>query len=230
VKKTKLSVIIPVYNEKDTIKEIIAKVQSEKTEKEIIIIDDKSTDGTRKILQEMAGKPGLKILYHDKNRGKGAALRTGFKAVAGDIVIIQDADLEYDPAEYSKLVAPIIEDKADVVYGSRFLGEPHRVLLYWHYIGNKLLTAFTNLLTNLNLTDMETCYKVFRASILKEISFKSNSFNFEPEFTVKVAKKGYKIYETAISYSGRDYSEGKKIGWLDGFIALFTILRYRLFD
>lgn len=230
VKKTKLSVIIPVYNEKDTIKEIVAKVESEKTEKEIIIVDDKSADGTREILQEMSEKPGLKILYHDKNAGKGAALRTGFKAVTGDIVIIQDADLEYDPAEYPKLIAPIIEGKADVVYGSRFLGEPHRVLLYWHYIGNKLLTALTNFLTNLNLTDMETCYKVFRASILKEISFKSNGFNFEPEFTVKVAKKGYKIYEMAISYSGRDYSEGKKIVWKDGFIALFTILKYRLFD
>ncbi len=221
---------MPVYNEKDTIKEIIAKVQSEKTEKEIIMVDDGSSDGTIDILHEIEGKSDLKIIFHEKNMGKGAALRTGFKEVTGDIVIIQDADLEYDPAEYSKLIAPILEGKADVVFGSRFLGETHRVLLYWHYIGNKFLTALTNFLTNLNLTDMETCYKVFRSSILKDISFKSNSFNFEPEFTVKVAKKGYKIYETAISYSGRDYSEGKKIGWKDGFIAIYTLFKYRFFD
>ncbi len=230
MKKIKLSVVMPVYNEKDTIKEIIAKVQSEKTEKEIIMVDDGSSDGTIDILHEIEGKSDLKIIFHEKNMGKGAALRTGFKEVTGDIVIIQDADLEYDPAEYSKLIAPILEGKADVVFGSRFLGETHRVLLYWHYIGNKFLTALTNFLTNLNLTDMETCYKVFRSSILKDISFKSNSFNFEPEFTVKVAKKGYKIYETAISYSGRDYSEGKKIGWKDGFIAIYTLFKYRFFD
>jgi glycosyltransferase involved in cell wall biosynthesis len=230
MKKIKLSVVMPVYNEKETIKEIVAKVQSEKTEKEIIIVDDGSTDGTIDILREMEGKSDLKIIFHEKNMGKGAALRTGFKEVEGDIVIIQDADLEYDPAEYSKLIAPILEGKADVVFGSRFSGEPHRVLLYWHYIGNKFLTALTNFLTNLNLTDMETCYKVFRSSILKDIFFKSDSFNFEPEFTVKVAKKGYKIYETSISYRGRDYSEGKKIGWKDGFIALYTLFKYRFFD
>lgn len=228
--KAKLSVVMPVYNEKATIRKIIKQVQGEKSEKEIIIIDDCSTDGTREILHELATIPGIKVLFHNKNMGKGAALRTGFKEVTGDIVVIQDADLEYNPAEYPKLMQPILEGKADVVYGSRFLGEPHRVLLFWHYVGNKFLTALTNLLTNLNLTDMETCYKVFRASILKEISLKSNRFGFEPEFTIKVAKKRYRIYETSISYYGRDYSEGKKIGWKDGFVAIYKLFRYRFFN
>jgi len=229
-KKIKLSVMMPVYNEKTTIREIIKQVLAEPTQKELIIIDDYSTDGTREILQEFIGKPGIIVLFHDKNMGKGAALRTGFKEVTGDIVIVQDADLEYNPAEYPKLIQPILDGKADVVYGSRFSGEPHRVFLFWHYLGNKFLTALANLLANLNLTDMETCYKVFRASILKGISLKSNGFAFDPEFTIKVAKKGYKIYETSISYSGRDYSEGKKIGWRDGFIAIYTLFKYRFFD
>jgi len=230
IKRAKLSVVIPVYNEKATIKDIIKRVQAEKSEKEIIIVDDCSTDGTKEILSRMAKKPGLKVLFHNKNMGKGAALRTGFKEVTGDIVIIQDADLEYNPTEYPKLIQPILEGKADVVYGSRFTGESHRVLLFWHYLGNKFLTFLSNMLTNLNLSDMETCYKVFRSSIFKEISFQSNRFGFEPEFTVKVAKKGYRIYETSISYAGRDYSEGKKIGWKDGVVAIYALFRYRFFD
>ena len=230
MKRAKLSVVVPVYNEKATIRDIIKRVQAEQSEKEIIIVDDCSTDGTKEILSGMSKKSELKVLFHNKNMGKGAALRTGFKEVTGDIVIIQDADLEYNPAEYSKLIQPILEGKADVVYGSRFTGETHRVLLFWHYLGNKFLTFLSNMLTNLNLSDMETCYKVFRSSILKEISFRSNCFGFEPEFTVKVAKKGYRIYETSISYAGRDYSEGKKIGWKDGLVAIYTLFRYRLFD
>jgi len=226
----KLSIVIPVYNEKNTIREIIRRVQETPFEKEIIIIDDYSTDGTREILKSLSNDKEIKVLFHEKNKGKGAALRTGFREVSGDIVIIQDADLEYNPAEYERLIAPIVEGKADVVYGSRFLGGPHRVLFFWHYVGNKVLTTISNILTNLNLTDMETCYKAFRADILKEIEFKSNRFTFEPEFTVKVAKKKYRIYETPISYMGRDYSEGKKIGWKDGVTAIVALIWYRFFD
>ena len=226
----KLSIVIPVYNEKNTIREIIRRVQETPFEKEIIIIDDYSTDGTREILKSLSNDKEIKVLFHEKNKGKGAALRTGFREVSGDIVIIQDADLEYNPAEYEGLIAPIVEGKADVVYGSRFLGGPHRVLFFWHYVGNKVLTTISNILTNLNLTDMETCYKAFRADILKEIEFKSNRFTFEPEFTVKVAKKKYRIYETPISYTGRDYSEGKKIGWKDGVTAIVALIWYRFFD
>lgn len=226
----KLSIVIPVYNEKNTIREIIRRVQETPFEKEIIIIDDYSTDGTREILKSLSNDKEIKVLFHEKNKGKGAALRTGFREVSGDIVIIQDADLEYNPAEYEGLIAPIVEGKADVVYGSRFLGGPHRVLFFWHYVGNKVLTTISNILTNLNLTDMETCYKAFRADILKEIEFKSNRFTFEPEFTVKVAKKKYRIYETPISYMGRDYSEGKKIGWKDGVTAIVALIWYRFFD
>jgi len=226
----KLSIVIPVYNEKNTIREIIRRVQETPFEKEIIIIDDYSTDGTREILKSLSNDKEIKVLFHEKNKGKGAALRTGFREVSGDIVIIQDADLEYNPAEYERLIAPIVEGKADVVYGSRFLGGPHRVLFFWHYVGNKVLTTISNILTNLNLTDMETCYKAFRADILKEIEFKSNRFTFEPEFTVKVAKKKYRIYETPISYTGRDYSEGKKIGWKDGVTAIVALIWYRFFD
>jgi glycosyltransferase involved in cell wall biosynthesis len=222
---------MPVYNEVDTIEEIISRVNSAAIDKEIIVVDDFSTDGTRQRLEEIIqGQDNLKVLYHNRNKGKGAALRTGFASLTGDVVIIQDADLEYDPVEYPRLLEPILDGRADVVYGSRFLGGPHRVLFFWHYVGNKLLTLISNALTNLNLTDIETCYKVFKSEILKEIDFRSNRFGFEPEFTAKVARMKLRIYEVPISYSGRTYSEGKKITWKDGLMALFQIIWYRLFD
>jgi glycosyltransferase involved in cell wall biosynthesis len=199
-------------------------------EKEIILVDDCSTDGTREILKGMEGRDSLRILYHDINRGKGAALRTGFSHVTGDIVIVQDADLEYNPKEYPVLLEPILDGRADVVYGSRFLGGPHRVLFFWHYLGNMVLTTLSNMFTNLNLTDMETCYKVFKKSVLDSISLKCNRFGFEPEFTAKIAKLPIRIYEVPISYSGRDYSEGKKIGWKDGVAAIWFIIKYRFTD
>jgi len=227
----KISVVIPVYNEVQTIKEVVARVQEVELEKEIIIVDDYSTDGTRERLREINhAYENVKVLYHDHNQGKGASLRTGFQAITGDIVIIQDADLEYDPRDYPLLLGPIVDGRADVVYGSRFLGGPHRVLFFWHYVGNKLLTLLSNMLTNLNLTDMETCYKVFKSEVLAEIKLRSNRFGFEPEFTAKIAKKGFRIYETPISYSGRTYAEGKKIGWKDGIKAIFAILWFRFFD
>jgi len=225
-----ISVVIPVYNEVKTIKEIIKRVQSVDLSKEIIVVDDVSTDGTREILHELKEAQGINILFHQLNQGKGAALRTAFKHVKGEIVIIQDADLEYDPQEYSKLIRPIIEGKADVVYGSRFLGGPHRVLFFWHYLGNKILTLFSNMFTNLNLTDMETCYKVFKASLLKKFTIESNRFGVEPEITAKLAKLNCRIYEVDISYSGRDYSEGKKINWKDGIAAIYWILKYNLWS
>ena len=226
----RISIVIPVYNEASTIAEVVARVQSTPYDTEIVIVDDASTDGTRDVLKELDGKGGVAVLLHDRNQGKGAALRTGFTHVTGDIVIIQDADLEYDPGDYAKLLEPILNDKADVVYGSRFMGGPRRVLLFWHSMGNMLLTLLSNALTNLNLTDMETCYKAFRAPILKDLRFKSNRFGFEPEFTAKVARLGCRIYETPITYSGRTYAEGKKIGWKDGVAALYAIIRFRLFD
>jgi glycosyltransferase involved in cell wall biosynthesis len=226
----KLSIVIPVYNEKDTILKVLDRVRQVDLPKEIIVVDDNSTDGTREILQSLPASSDLRVLFQPENQGKGAALRTGFSAVTGDIVVIQDADLEYDPAEYSRLIDPILANKADVVYGSRFLGGPHRVLFYWHSLGNRILTTLSNMLTDLNLTDMETCYKVFRAEILKEITLRENRFGFEPEFTAKVGKRRYRIFEVPISYSGRDYSEGKKIGWKDGIAALYFIIKYRLFD
>ena len=229
--KMMISVVIPVYNEVQTIKEIVARVQEVELEKEIIIVDDYSTDGTREHLREInQANENVKVLYHDHNQGKGAALRKGFQAITGDIVIIQDADLEYDPRDYPLLLGPIVDGRADVVYGSRFLGGPHRVLFFWHYLGNKFVTLLSNMLTNLNLTDMETCYKVFKSEVLAEIKLKSNRFGFEPEFTAKIAKKGFRIYETPISYSGRTYAEGKKIGWKDGVKAVFAILWFRFFD
>jgi glycosyltransferase involved in cell wall biosynthesis len=227
----KVSVVMPVYNEVATIKEIVSRVQAVTLEKDIIIVDDGSTDGTLELLGEISQSyDNLRVIHHDRNQGKGAALRTGFAAVTGDIVIIQDADLEYDPKEYPVLLEPIVDGRADIVYGSRFLGGPHRVLFFWHYMGNKFLTLLSNMVTNLNLTDMETCYKVFKKEVLDNIKLKSNRFGFEPEFTAKVAKKGFRIYETPISYSGRTYDEGKKIGWKDGVQAIFCILWFRFFD
>lgn len=228
----KVSVVIPVYNEVVTIGEIVSRVQAVALDKEIIIVDDYSTDGTRECLDEIghSQEKNIRVLYHERNQGKGAALRTGFACVDGDVVIIQDADLEYDPREYPVLLEPIVNGRADVVYGSRFLGGPHRVLYFWHYLGNKFLTLLSNALNNLNLTDMETCYKIFKIEVLDGINLKSNRFGFEPEFTAKIAKKGFRIYETPISYSGRNYAEGKKIGWKDGVKAIFAILWFRFFD
>jgi len=221
-----ISVVIPVYNEAKTVRELIARVQSVPLDKEIIIVDDASSDGTREVLGEFKNREGITVLFHEKNQGKGAALRTAFQQVKGDIVIIQDADLEYDPQEYGKLIKPILDGKADAVYGSRFLGGPHRVLLFWHYVGNKILTLFSNMLTNLNLTDMETCYKVFKASLLKQFTIESNRFGVEPEITTKLAKLKCRIYEVDISYSGRDYTEGKKINWKDGIAAFYWIIKF----
>lgn len=226
----KLSVVIPVYNEKNTILEVLDRVRGVDLPKETIVVDDCSTDGTQDILRNLPQSDQLKIIFQQRNMGKGAALRAGFAVVSGDVVIIQDADLEYDPFEYPNLLQPILSNKADVVYGSRFLGGPHRVLLFWHSVGNSVLTTLSNMLTDLNLTDMETCYKAFRVEILKKITLRENRFGFEPEFTAKVGKAGCRIYEVPISYSGRDYSEGKKIGWKDGIAALYFILKYRFFD
>lgn len=223
----RLSVVIPVYNEAETILQILRKVEEASFDKEIIVVDDASTDGTRQLLGKFG--EGIKILFHETNQGKGAAIRTALSHVTGDIVIIQDADLEYDPSEYPRLIAPILEGKADVVYGSRFLGRPHRVFLFWHSVGNRIVTTLSNMLTNLNLTDMETGYKVFRAEVLKRIKIESKRFGFEPEITAKIAKLGCRIYEVPISYWGRDYSEGKKINWRDGIAAIYWIIWHNLF-
>ncbi len=224
----KISVVMPVFNEQDTINEIIDRVKRVDMEKEIILVDDFSSDGTRSILEVFSNDKHIKVFFHDRNRGKGAALRTGFEHVQGDIVIIQDADLEYDPSEYHDLIAPILDGRADAVFGSRFIGGPHRVLFFWHYLGNKILTTFSNMLTNLNLSDMETGYKAFRASLLKKFSIKSERFGVEPELTAKLAMLKCRMYEIPISYSGRDYAEGKKIGWKDGIAAFFWILYFNL--
>lgn len=229
----KLSVVMPCYNEINTINSVMDKVLSIplEIEREIVVVDDCSTDGTREYLQSIKDRDKrINIVFHDKNKGKGAALRTAFKAVSGDIIIIQDADLEYDPDEYRKLIKPIIENKADVVYGSRFVGgECHRVLFYWHSLGNKFLTFLSNVFTNLNLTDMEVCYKVFKKEILEKIVIEENRFGFEPEFTAKISRLNYRIYEVGISYSGRTYKEGKKINWKDGVRAIYVILKYGIF-
>ncbi len=226
----KLSIVIPCYNEVMTIERLLEAVRSSPyPEKEIIVVDDFSKDGTRDKLKNL--QPGLvdQILYHQVNQGKGAALRTGIQAATGHMVIIQDADLEYDPSEYGKLVDPILNGKADVVYGSRFKGsEVHQVLYFWHRMGNGFLTLLSNMFTNLNLTDMETCYKVFRREIIQNIVIEENRFGFEPEITAKLAKLGCRVYEVAISYNGRGYEDGKKIGWRDGFRAIFCILKYNL--
>jgi glycosyltransferase involved in cell wall biosynthesis len=225
-----LSVVMPVFNEEKTVLEISQRVLATPLSKELIIVDDHSTDGTRRILREQVERLGARVILQSENHGKGAALRRGFEEVRGQIVVIQDADLEYDPKEYPMLVQPILDGKADVVFGSRFSTGPRRVLLFWHSVGNRLLTTASNMLTDLNLSDMETCYKVFRASILKEIDFEEDRFGFEPEFTAKVAKKGFRIFEVPISYSGRTYAEGKKIGWRDGVRTLWCIFRYNLGD
>lgn len=225
----KISVVMPVFNEAGTIREIIKKIEDVDLEKEIIIVDDCSTDGTRDILKALERNPGIRVFCHEKNMGKGAALRTGFKHASGDIVIIQDADLEYNPQEYHRLIKPILDGRADVVYGSRFVTtEERRVLFFWHYLGNSFITFLSNMFTNLNLTDIETCYKVFKADVIHSITIEENRFGFEPEITAKIAKKRYHIYEIGISYSGRDYSEGKKIGWKDGIRAIWCILKYNL--
>ena len=226
----KLSILMPVYNEQATIEEIVRQVVAVDLDKELIIVDDGSTDGTREILRDkIEGQPNVRVVYHDHNKGKGAAIRTGKDFITGDIAIIQDADLEYDPNDYHALIDPIIKKKADVVYGSRFLGT-RRAFLFWHYLGNRFLTFVTNLLYNTMLTDMETCYKVFRAEILKEMKIRSDRFEFEPEITAKVFKKGYKVFEVPIYYAGRDFAEGKKITWRDGFRAVWTIIKFRFID
>lgn len=227
----KLSVVIPCYNEINTIYELVNLVKaSPYPDKEIIVVDDCSTDGTREILKNSVESQVDTVIYHEVNQGKGAALRTGIKAATGNMVIIQDADLEYDPKEYQKLTQPILEGKADVVYGSRFMGdEPHRVLFFWHSVGNKFLTLLSNMFTDLNLTDMETCYKVFRREIIQSISIEENRFGFEPEITAKIAKQRCRIYEVGISYFGRTYKEGKKINWKDGVRAIYCILKYNIF-
>ena len=225
----KVSVVIPVYNERQWVRELVSRVQHVPVPKEIILVDDCSTDGTRDILKELE-QEGCKVILQAKNQGKGAALRTGFEHATGDVIIVQDADLEYDPAEYPKLIQPILEGKADVVFGSRFIGDQHRVLYYWHSLANWMLTTASNIFTNLNLTDMETCYKVFRREVLQGMTLKSNRFGFEPEFTAKIAKKKVRVFEIPISYSGRTYEEGKKIGLKDAFQALWCIFRFWLAD
>lgn len=243
----KLSVVIPVYNEKATIEELLRRVQQVAVEKEIIVVDDGSTDGTRELLQKLsavgdhpaAPAPGdggrlrtdnIVTLFQERNRGKGAALRRGFQAARGDIILIQDADLEYDPQQYPDLLRPIERGDADVVYGSRFLGGPHRVLFFWHYVGNKALTTISNMFTNLNLSDVWTCYKAFRREVLEKIGLREDRFGFEPEVTAKIAKTRCRIYEVGISYYGRTYEEGKKITWRDAVRGLWCILRYHWFD
>ena len=225
-----LSVVIPVYNEAETLETLVDRVLAvDIPDLEVICVDDGSTDGTREVLQARIEPRGVRVVFHERNQGKGAALRTGFSLAQREIVIVQDADLEYDPADYPKLIEPILTGRADVVFGSRFAGgEPHRVLYFWHYIVNRGLTLLSNMLTNLNLTDMEVCYKVFRREILQQIRIEEDRFGFEPEITAKVAKLGCRIYEVGISYSGRTYDEGKKIGWRDGVAALRCIFKYNL--
>ncbi|RJP36377.1 MAG: glycosyltransferase family 2 protein [Phycisphaerales bacterium] len=232
----RLSIVIPVYNEVHTLEELVSRVLAVDVgmERQIVLVDDASTDGTRELyprLRQRWPDADFAIKLQEVNQGKGAALREGFRLATGDVVIIQDADLEYDPTDYGKLLAPILSGKADVVFGSRFVGsDAHRVLYFWHSVGNRLLTLFSNMLTDLNLTDMETCYKVFRKKVLDSIELKSQRFTVEPELTAKVARGGWRIYEVGISYAGRTYAEGKKIGWRDALTAVFAIIRFRFFD
>lgn len=247
-RRPKLSVVIPAYNERATIEELLYRVQAVNIDKEVIIVDDGSTDGTRDFLQELAENgnrnstvmtlpltgyelrtDNVKILFQKKNRGKGAAIRRGFQEAHGEIVLVQDADLEYDPHDYHIVLEPIERGMADVVFGTRFLGGPHRVLFFWHYVGNKALTTFSNMLTNLNLSDVWTCYKAFKREVLQKIILEQDRFGFEPEVTSKVAKGGWRVYEVPISYYGRTYAEGKKITWKDGLKAIWYVLRYSLF-
>ncbi|HPK65321.1 MAG TPA: glycosyltransferase family 2 protein [Thermoanaerobaculia bacterium] len=229
-----LSIVVPAYNERATVAELLDRVAAAPlppgVEREIVVVDDHSTDGTRELLRELAGRgsPAFRLVEQERNQGKGAALRAGFAAASGELILIQDADLEYDPRDYPRLLQPILDGEADVVYGSRFLGGPHRVLFYWHYLGNRLLTTLSNMLTDLNLSDMETCYKVFRRELLAGLTLRSNRFGIEPELTARFAQRRARIYEVPISYHGRTYAEGKKIGWRDGFAAIWAILRYNL--
>jgi glycosyltransferase involved in cell wall biosynthesis len=226
----KVSVIIPCYNEEDTIEEIVKRVRAIDQVSEVVVVDDGSTDGTRAILRAMPEADGLRIVYHDCNRGKGAAVRTGFQHATGEVFIIQDADLEYDPREYPALLKPIEEGISNVVYGSRFLGGPRKAMFFWNMIANKILTLTTNLLYNSILSDMETCYKVFRADLVKNIPLRARGFELEPEITAKILKRGHRIYEVPISYNGREWDEGKKIRWTDGPKALWTLIKYRFID
>ena len=246
----RLSVVVPVYNERRYIEEVLRRVQVSGLAHEILVVDDASTDGTRVLLEhlhalqsqgareakisegrETLSLASIRFFFQERNQGKGAAVRRGFHEATGDLLLVQDADLEYHPRDYPRLLEPILDGRADVVYGSRFLGGPQRVLFFWHYIGNKFLTLLSDMVTNLNLSDMESCYKVFRREVIDSIKLKSNRFGFEPEVTAKIAKKRtWRIYEVPISYSGRTYEEGKKITWRDGFVALYTIVRYSLFD
>ena len=227
----KISVVIPVFNERATIQQIVKVVRAADVgDTEIIVVDDGSTDGTQQVLKEQIGPLADQIIYQPRNMGKGAALRAGFAAATGDVVLVQDADLEYNPADYPTLLEPILTGKADAVFGSRFMGgHPHRVLYFWHMVGNRFLTLLSNMFTNLNLTDVETCYKAFRAEVIKKLDLRENRFGFEPEVTAKLAKAKCRIYEVGISYNGRTYSEGKKVNWKDGFHAIYAIVRYNLF-
>jgi len=227
-----LTVVIPVYNELSTLEEIIRQVKASKVDSiEIILVDDYSTDGTRELIRDKLESQVDRVIYQDRNYGKGYAVATGFKHATGDIVLVQDADLEYDPQQYPSLIEPILDDRADVVYGSRFQGGgPHRVVYYWHFVGNRFLTLLSNMFTNINLTDMETCYKVFRREIIQSIDIKEKRFGFEPEITAKIARMKVRIYEMGISYYGRTYDEGKKIGWKDGVKAIYCIIKYNLFS